>query len=112
MVGYDPTTAPRYLGPEEDVGALEARREHVTQRVGEIEAQLQAFNTPGWRFVAADLEDEIARAGDKILRSTMDALQIEHVRGQVRAFDHLLRLPDRLRQELKQLADELHQLSE
>lgn len=100
---YDPRTAPRYLGEDVDVAALERANGLLLTDLAALQQVLDVFAEDGWSHIVATLEAEVSRAKDELAMKSFTTDQVAHVQGQIRAFEFLLGLPKRAGAQFKTL---------
>jgi len=100
---YDPATAPRYLGDDVDLAALENANGLLLRDLAALQQVLNVFAEDGWQHIETTLKAEIARAKDELAMKTFTSEQVSHVQGQIRAFEYLLGIPKRAGDQFKLL---------
>lgn len=96
-MSYDPTQNPRHLDSvrEEDVAEFANREMELSQYIDVCNRQLSMFQSKGWLSLMPELAEQVDAAKAWMFYAEDVSIQkVERVRGQVRAFEYLLRLPE------------------
>lgn len=106
--GYDPDANPRSLRTVTDAAReeYEAEKAALQRAIDSTNRRLAMHRSQGWKDTALELQAQLGHAIDALASDELNTLEaVVYVRGQIRAFQYLLGLEQRVlsRREAAQL---------